>query len=150
MILWASLGMLFKAASWAIAFILLAKGASKLFFWNELLANVYVLGLNIAGYYWMGLTGLGISFLIGYLLYFIQVFIVSKINYDFSFDAAFIRIFVIQLVFAVSCFLAVKLLPTHYAYVIGSILIVISGWHSWRELDKRMDLRMIVKNLRKR
>jgi O-antigen/teichoic acid export membrane protein len=150
MILWASLGILFKAASWSIAFILLAKGASNLFFWNELISNVYVLGLNVAGYYWMGLTGLGISFLIGYVFYFIQVFVVSKINYDFSFDAAFIRIFAIQLVLAVSCFLAVKLMPTHFAYGIGSILIVISACYSWKELDKRMDLRMIVKNLRKR
>ncbi|MBA7553213.1 hypothetical protein ES705_45800 [subsurface metagenome] len=32
MIHWAALGMLFKAASWAISFILLAKGASNLFF----------------------------------------------------------------------------------------------------------------------
>jgi O-antigen/teichoic acid export membrane protein len=148
MILWASLGMLFKAASWAIAFILLAKGASKLFFWNELLVNVYVLGLNIAGYYWMGLTGLGISFLIGYVLYFIQVFIVSKIKYTFAFDKVFIRIFATQLGLAVGCFLVVKLLPTHVAYGVGSGLILVSVWYSWKELDKRMDLRMMVKNFR--
>jgi O-antigen/teichoic acid export membrane protein len=41
MIYWAALGMFFKAASWSIAFIFLAKGSSKLFFWNELIANIY-------------------------------------------------------------------------------------------------------------
>ena len=34
MIHWAILGIFFKAASWSIAFIFLAKGASKLFFWK--------------------------------------------------------------------------------------------------------------------
>jgi O-antigen/teichoic acid export membrane protein len=150
MILWAALGMLFKAASWVIAFILLAKGASKLFFLNELIGNAYVLGLNVAGYYWMGLAGLGISFLVGYIIYLVQVYVLSKIKYDFSFDVAFIRIFAIQSVIAVSCFLAVKLLPTHCAYGVGCVLIVVSGWYSLKELDKRMDIRMIVNKLRKK
>jgi O-antigen/teichoic acid export membrane protein len=150
MIHWAVLGMLFMAGSWSIGFILLAKGASKTFFWNELISNLYLLALNITGYYIMGLTGLGISFLIAYILHFIQMVIVSKIKYDFSFDAAFIRIFVIQLVLAVSCFLAVKLLPTHLAYGIGCVFIIISGWYSFKELDKRLDLRMIVRNFRRK
>ena len=66
MIYWAALGMVFKAASWSVAFLFLAKGASKLFFWNELITNIYLLGLNLLGYYFMGLTGLGLSFLIAY------------------------------------------------------------------------------------
>src|SRR5665647_90470 len=100
MLHWAALGMFFKAASWAIAFILLAKGASKLFFWNELIANIYILCLNILGYHYMGVTGLGISFMVGYMLYLIQVFIISKIKYQFSFHLAFIYIFTIQVLLA--------------------------------------------------
>jgi TPR repeat protein len=46
MISWAAIGMLFKAASWAIAFILLAKGASKLFLINEIIANELLLTLK--------------------------------------------------------------------------------------------------------
>lgn len=150
MILWASLGMLFKAASWAIAFIFLAKGASKLFFWNELITNIYLLVLNLLGYYFWGLTGMGVSFLIAYVLYFIQVFVLSKINYNFSFDTSFIRIFVTQLLLAVGCFISVKLMPTRIAYEIGSVLIVISGAYSFIELDKRINLRMAWKNFSKR
>ena len=62
MILYAALGMYFKALSWTIAFIFLAKGASQLFFWSELIANINTLLLNLIGYYFWGLTGLGISF----------------------------------------------------------------------------------------
>jgi len=93
MIYWAALGMFFKAASWAIAFVFLAKGASKLFFWNELIVNIYILILNILGYHYWGLTGLGLSFLVGYFLYLVQVYIFAQLKYDFSYDRSFVRIF---------------------------------------------------------
>jgi O-antigen/teichoic acid export membrane protein len=150
MIHWAALGMLFKAGSWAIAFIFLAKGASKLFLWNELIANIYVLGLNIIGYQFMGLTGLGISFLIGYIIYFIQVFVISKMKYEFSFDVAFIRIFTLQLLLAISCFLVITLVGKPHSYLFGSVLIAISTGYSYKELDKRLDIKAIFGNIKNR
>jgi O-antigen/teichoic acid export membrane protein len=69
MIHWAALGIFFKAASWPIAYLIIAKGDSKLFFYSELTVNIYTLGLNILGYQLKGLEGLGISFFVGYLLY---------------------------------------------------------------------------------
>jgi len=150
MIHWAALGMLFKAASWAIGFIILAKGDSKLFFWNDLLANIYVLGLNIMGYHYLGLTGLGISFMIGYLFYLIQVFVLSKIRYEFSFDSEFISIFIFQLLLAISCFIAVKFIGKPYSYIIGIGLIIISGYYSFKELDKRIGMKSILFSVRNR
>jgi hypothetical protein len=41
MIQWMALGMMFKSTAWAVAFIFVAKGSTRLFFWNEFLANVY-------------------------------------------------------------------------------------------------------------
>ncbi|MFS8083525.1 MAG: O-antigen translocase [Ginsengibacter sp.] len=150
MIHWAAMGMLFKAASWAIAFILLAKGDSKIFFWNELIVNLYMLILNILGYRFMGLTGLGISFLVGYLFYFIQIFALGKIKYQFSFDAAFIRIFAFQLLLAMSCFVVIKYVSMPYSYITGIVLIIISGFYSYKELDKRIDIRSILQLARNR
>jgi len=43
MILFAASGMIFKAISWAVAFLFLAKSSSRLFFWNELISNIYML-----------------------------------------------------------------------------------------------------------
>jgi O-antigen/teichoic acid export membrane protein len=145
MIQWAAMGMFFKAGSWAIAFILLAKGASKIFFWNELIGNTYTLGLNLLGYHLMGLTGLGISFFAGYLIYLFQVFFLSKIKYSFAFNFAFIQIFLIQFIMAISCFVVIKLLGNIYASIIGTFLIIISSWYSFREMDKRLGLIIILK-----
>ncbi|NSW45999.1 MAG: oligosaccharide flippase family protein [Bacteroidales bacterium] len=148
MIHWAALGMLFKAASWSIAFILLAKSASKLFFWNELLANVYMLLFNIIGYRLGGLEGLGISFMLVYFVYLIQVFVLANVKYSFSFNKDFIRIFVIQLFLAFICFLIMKLMAMPYSYIAGSFFIVISAWFSFKELDKRIGINAIWKVLR--
>lgn len=150
MILYAALGMFFKAASWSIAFIFLAKGASKLFFWNELITNIYLLALNIFGYHFWGLTGMGLSFLASYLLYLIQVFIVAKINYRFSFSGEFVKIFGLQFLLATLCLILVKLIPAPYSYIVGSIVIMLSAWHALRELNKRLDLKSIFGALRNR
>lgn len=150
LIQWAALGMYFKAASWSIAFVLLAKGASKLYFWNELVMNIYMLGLNLVGYYLYGLNGLGISFLVSYVLYFLQVFFLAKYKYEFSFSPQFYKIFGIQLALGMLCFAITMFLSNPLAYILGLPFIATSVWYSFRELDKRLDLKGIINNYRKK
>lgn len=149
MILWAALGMFFKGASWAIAFILLAKGASKMFFLNELVANVYLLVFNLIGYKYGGLKGLGISFLLSYFIYFIQVYIITNINYKFSFNNEFYKIFGIQFFLAIAAFLTMKLLVNPWSYFLGSGLIILSFICAFKELDKRIDIKSIILSIKK-
>lgn len=142
MILFAAAGMQFKALSWAIAFVFLAKSAGKFFFWNELVTNIYMLGLNVAGYYWYGLTGLGISFLLTYILYTIQVYLVSKSFFKFKIDNKLVKIFFVNLVLIGFCILSVLLIKNNYLmYFIGLILIVWSIIYNFIILNKRMELR---------
>lgn len=146
MIHWAALGMYFKAASWSVAFILLAKGASKLFFWNELVANSYILALNIIGYRIAGLEGLGISFVIGYFMYLIQVFILTRLKYSFSFNRAFYKVAGFQFFLGLLCFVIVRLINSSWTYIVGSLLIIISACYSFRELEKRIGLKEVLIN----
>ena len=150
LIQWAALGMYFKAVSWAIGFIFLAKGASKLFFWSELAASVYVLVFNILGYKYFGLTGLGFSFLISYILILIQVYFIANFKYDFSFSSEFYKIFGIQLLLSIICFAITMFVSSFLAYILGLPFILISVWYSFKELDKRMDLKGIINNYRKK
>lgn len=146
MVHWATLGIFFKALSWPIAFVFLAKGASKAFFWNELIANAYVLIGNVLGYYYYGLTGLGVSFLISYFLYFIQFFLVANKLYKFSLNQTTIKIFSIQFAMALICFIAVYYFNIFVAYSVGIVLILISSWFSFKELEKRLKFVEIIKN----
>ncbi len=144
MIHWAMIGIFFKAASWSIAFSLIAKGANKLFLWNEILANSYTLLFNILGYKLAGLEGLGISFLLAYIVYFIQVFIVTKHKYAFNFDGAFYRVAGFQISIGLLCFIIMRLLSAPWTYIIGSVLIVISAIYSLKELEKRLAIKEIM------
>jgi O-antigen/teichoic acid export membrane protein len=150
MILWAVLGIFFKAACWSIGFIFLAKGATKIFFWNEVIMNIYMLGLNLICYYFWGLTGLGISFLVAYLLYLIQVYIVAHIHYDFSFNLEFFKMFTLQFFLAIICVILVKILQKPYSYIFGSLIIIISMIHAYKELNRRMDIISILEGIRKK
>jgi len=145
MINWAALGMYFKAASWAIAFILLAKGDSNLYFWNELLGNIYVLFSSIIGYRMAGLEGIGQAFVLSNIVYFVQVFIVAKFRYSFRFDIAFGKLAGIQIAIGLLCFAIMRTIQSPFSHIIGAILIIISGWFSIKELNKRIDLLSILK-----
>ncbi len=140
MIHWAALGMLFKTASWSIAYIFLAKGVSKLFFLNELLSSIYVLILNIIGYYYWGLAGLGLSFLISYFIYLVQVFLVTNKKYGFYFDFPVIKIFIVQFSLCIFSFLIIKIINNPYNYPIGLIFLIASSYYSYLEIDKRVGL----------
>ena len=150
MILWAALGIFFKATSWSIAYMLLAKGDPKLYFWNELLSNFYILLLNIFGYYLLGLTGLGISFMIGYIFYLLQMFFVSKIKYKFTFNREFYKIFITQFLLAIVCFILVRFSSYVYPYIFGSMIIIISSVYSYRELDKRLNLPQLLISIKEK
>lgn len=142
MILYAAVGMLFKALSWAIAFVFLAKSASKFFFWNELITNIYMLGLNLTGYYWYGLTGLGVSFLVTYVLYAFQVYLVSIRLFNFKIDSELVKIFFLNLTLTVICLLVVLLIMDSYLmYLIGLVLILVSAIYNLINLDIRIGLR---------
>lgn len=144
MIHWAALGIFLKATSWPIAYLFVARGNTRLFFYNELTANVYMLGLNVAGYQLGGLEGLGISFFAGYLIYLVQVFIIANRKYTFTFDKPFYRIFGLQFLLGLMCFMSSRLLSSPLLYIGGSLLILLSSIYSLKELDKRLNLLSLI------
>jgi len=148
MINWAALGMLFKAASWSVSILLLAKGVPKLLLANELLSNAYMLTLNILGYKYFGLTGLGISFLIGYLIYLIQVFFLNKYKFEFMFNKTFIIIFILQLSTTISSFIVYQCLEGVIKYILCFLLLSISVYYSISELNKRLNLLDLIKKFK--
>ena len=150
LLLWAAIGMFFKASTWVVGFIFLAKGEGKKFFWNELIVNLYMLFLNIGGYYYLGLNGLGIAFLISYLIYFFQVYFVCRKYYKFKFEVGFIKIFLIQFILAFISFILVKHFYHSYLYYLGFLFFLVSSWYSYTELEKRIAIKDLIKKITKR
>ncbi len=144
-VLWAVLGMMFKAASWSISFSFIAKAEAKIFIINETIINIVLLILQIAGYYLYGLTGLGIAFMLGNLIYLLQVYLIARKRYCFRFTSSFITVFTFQFFVVLMSFIIIHAFRSVYAYIPLGAMLVISSYYSLRELDRRMSVMMILK-----
>lgn len=149
MLLYATMGMFFRVTSWTLAYIILANGASKLYFWSESITNFYLLALNLLGYKLFGLSGLGISFLIAYTLYLIQVYIIANYKFEFEFGKGFYKIFFSQLCLGIICLTVVKWIVAPYSYILGSILIIVSIWMTYKGLDERLELKDLLSRFKR-
>ncbi len=147
MIKWAAPGMVIKAISWSIGFLFLAKGSGRLFFWNELLTNLYILVLNILGYHYFGFTGLGMSFFAGYCLIFLQILIISSLRFHFRFEYAALKISIVQFLLVILVFIFSQVIDNSFKYFVCIPLFLLSLLYSYRELNKRMAFRELLHKL---
>lgn len=151
MLEWIMFGMFFRAISWAISFSFVARGESKIFFWNELLAVCYSLIFSMSGYLLIGLTGLGIAFFLTYLCYSIHMFLLARRNFGFSFDINFFKTFLIQAILLSACFVIIKMIGyDFYRYLIGLVFFILITLSTLNELDKMIGLRLLMDNFKSR
>ncbi len=148
-IFWAVLGMMFKLASWLVAFQFIAKKETKIFMINETLLNSYTLGLSLLGYKMGGLSGLGIAFAASNLIYLIQVYCIARHKYGYSFTLSFIRLFSLQYALIIVAALVALSCGKVTTYIAGSVIILFSGVFSLRELNKRMNILQYLKSHKK-
>lgn len=146
MIQWGILAIFFKTVGWAIGVLLAAKGNSRHLFWNELIANGYLLILNIGGYHFFGLKGLGISFLLGYFIHCIQIYAFTKIKYGFVLQSKVFAKFLILLTLGFLCFIVISNFQQIPAYLIGGVLVIIVSGFSFYQLNLKTDMMKIIKN----
>ncbi|MCW4450783.1 oligosaccharide flippase family protein [Kaistella sp. BT6-1-3] len=146
MIQWGILAIFFKTLGWAIGVLVAAKGHSKHYFWNELTANIYLLIFNILGYYFFGLKGLGISFLVGYFIYFLQIYFFTKIKYGFNLEQGVAKQFVLFLAIGILCFSIVQNLKELPAYLLGGTMVIMVSAFSFYQLNKKTDMIKGLKN----
>lgn len=139
-VLWASLGMIFKMASWCIAFIFIAKSDMKTFLTNEISVMIYGLIISIAGYYLDGLRGLGIAFTIKMAIYALHVFLVSHYKYQYNLSLGFMRIFLIQILMVIMALVVVVLTKGYMMWLLGAAILIASGAYSLYGLNERMKL----------
>ena len=138
---WAALGVFFKTISWAISYQIVAKGDKKAYASNETLSCIIGLALNIAAYYEWGITGVGISILIGYVIYLIIVYCVAYKKYNYSLSGDVIRLGLVLFACLVMIFLMQYLWETVSSYLLSMIVLMVGCYYSYRELDKRINIK---------
>ncbi len=150
MVNWGILGMVFKAVSFSMGYIIIAKGDSKLFMKTSIGFNSLLLLANIAGYYYGGLEGLGISFLIYYIVHYIGIRIITKLRYDFYFIKGFYKIFIFSLFLCIAAFLVTFVENEWLKYSLLTIISLISLVFSYMQLDKKLDIKELLSKFFKR
>ena len=143
---WACLGMMFRLAAWIISYLFVAKAESKMFIKLELSANAFYLVFSLIGYYFCGLTGLGIAFALNYLVYFLLCYFIALKRYDFRFSNSFIKCYGIQLLLVIACLAIVMVFDGWMKYTFGSLIIALSCFLGLKGLNQRMNLMGFVKN----
>lgn len=138
------LGMLFRAVSWSIGFILIAKGDSKIFIRTALGFNLLSLVMNFLGYHFYGLEGLGISFCLYFLIHFIGLKIITKNRYDFYFDKDFYQIYFICFLICAITFLFRYIETPILKYSLMTMMIIISLIFSLYQMNNKMNLKEIL------
>ena len=144
-VLWCCPGMMFKLASWLIAFQFVAKAESRLFIFTELAANILYLLLSILGYKVAGLSGLGIAFTVDYLIYAILVYIIAAKRYGFVFSREFSFSFTLQLLLVGGALAVILLIPSPAKYWLCALASLISCVYALFILERKTRIFEMIK-----
>jgi O-antigen/teichoic acid export membrane protein len=150
MVCFGILAMLFRAVSWSMGFILIAKGDSNIFIKTAFGFNFLSVILNILGYYFYGLEGLGFSFLIYYLIHLVAIKIITKKRYDFYFDAEFYRAYMICIVMCVATFFMRYIPNPILKYSLMTVMIMLSVGFVLHHMNEKIGLKFLFNSISKK
>ncbi len=138
-IMFAVTGMIFKVASFVVSYVFLAKAESKLFVINETISCVYGLLFNVLGYRWGGFWGLGISYMVLYFVYMIQVYLIAQKRYRFFFFKSFVRLFLFYIILISTSLSSILFVHNYWKYFLSGICFILCAVYSLNGLNKRIN-----------
>ena len=135
---WFALGCLGRVVSWPLGFIILAKGAGRMFAFTETIANILHIGLIWAGLVLVGVKGASIAFFMLYVFYTLLMLIVSKMMIGFSWSRRVVMLLCAVFSVVTFAFCASIFLPEIPAMIVGLILTALAGIYCLRGLVHRV------------
>ncbi len=145
-ICWTAFSMIFKVPSWAMSIGLVTKGKSKLYFISQVSFLIYQFVLNVLGFKFGGLTGLGISYVVSQILFSIQNYVIQSRSEGFSFSNETIIILILCIILGIPiCILTTNMLGIKL-YLIGGAILTIIIFFCVRGINKRTNLISVLTN----
>lgn len=148
MVSWGILATLFKAVSFSLGYVILAKGDSNLFLKTSIFFNSILLLSSVVGYYYWGLTGVGIGFLFYYFLHFIGLKIITSKKYELNFNKGFNQIFYICITLCTITFMMSYLENVYIKYSLMIAMSVISIIFTLYQINKKIDILELIKSIK--
>lgn len=123
---WQSVGNVFKLASWALSFAIIAAAHAKIYFFMELSFNLVFLALI----WWLlpviGLEITGVAFLFGYITYFATVYLIVKQLRGFRWKSLSLKLFAMHVLLAVSILVVSQAVP-FAGLLASSVIAAVAG-----------------------
>ena len=122
---WAIMCSIFKAISWCMAYTIVAKGDGKTYMLTEGIDAVIGLALNIALYNCLGLLGIGIAYILWYLIYCLIIGFVYVRRYRLSLSKQCMQNICLTVAVCGCGFAAIELLPMWLCAIIFAATILL-------------------------
>jgi PST family polysaccharide transporter len=104
---WQLVGDLLKLSSWTMSFVVLARSSGKVLFGTEVVGGMTTLIASWFGVRYFGLAGLGIGFLVTYMVYYPLIWLILRRDIGFRWTGENVRLMTL----ALGAVLVVRLMP---------------------------------------
>lgn len=137
--------MFYKVPSWTLNIGFLSKGDTRIYFACNISFAIYSLLFNIVGFYYGGLEGLGVSYIISYIVYMLQTYIISARKYNFRFGKTVWKTILMYSVLLFITYMVTNIPNLFIRYGVGTILLILVLYISLKELNKRLGIIHVLK-----
>jgi PST family polysaccharide transporter len=128
---WQAFGNVFKLASWALSFSIVAAARGKTFLWIELSFNVIFLGMVILFLPHIGLAVTAYAFVLAYLAYLTIVYFVCRRIHCFRFEALSLQLLAVHTALPVSL-LVLAQFDANLTGFVSLVLALVTGIYGLR------------------
>lgn len=145
---WVCLGMMLRVVAWPMGFIVLAKGAQKIFFWTEIAATAVHVGLAWLLVKHVGVDGAGMAFFGLYVWHGLLIYAVVRRLSGFRWSDANRKLGIVFLPLTALVFCDFYLLPGWVATAVGLFAVLLSAVYSLRCLSTLVPVESIPSAIR--
>ncbi|WP_242202418.1 oligosaccharide flippase family protein [Aestuariivivens insulae] len=141
------LGALFKAVSFSLGYVIIAKGDSKIFIKTSIFFNILMFSICILSYTLGGLTGLGLGLLVYYIIHFVLLKIITVYLYGITLKMVFYKKFLICIIFCVLSYLGTLIAYNAIRFFVIIFIFLCSIVFVFSEFKKVINIEVVIKKL---
>lgn len=141
---WAVTGMFFKAVSFSMGYLILARADAKIYGKTLFMFNSIWLIMSFLGYFLDGLRGLGIAFLLYNFIHFLSIYFICRFRYKLTFLSDFRNVFIGCFMLCLLTLFSASVENIFWKYLLSGLLLLFTLIYCYVQLDKRINFKALI------